>query len=71
MCQIKQGKKNSLCEGIKLQNSTVHLMEPRVIWHGRSQGVYGEEVGNDSREVNRIQVVKKRSLDFSLKELGA
>lgn len=55
---------------MKLQNSTVGVRDPRVTWY-RNQGANWEEGGNENRDVSRIQTVRKRSLDFSLKELGA
>lgn len=33
--------------------------------------MHGGEGGKEERDVSRIQIVKKRSLDFSLKQLGA
>ena len=45
--------------------------DPRVICCVRNKGAHGEEVGNMGRDVKRIQLMKKRSLDLSLRELGA
>lgn len=65
------GQGNSSYESMKLQNSTVGFRDPRVTRCGRNQGASGGEGGGEEGDVSRIQIVKKRSLDFSLKELGA
>lgn len=56
---------------MKQQNSTAGMGDSRVTWCDRNQGAHGREGGNENRDVSRIQTVRKRSLDFSLKESGA